>query len=123
MKIPQKDIPLRVLIYLEDGEFVAHLLEMDLVGTGQTAVEAQKELHDAFEAQITFCLQNNVDPFRPAPQKLFNTWDELQSQFLQTKTGAGCQERNGPSATYINYSESHRARYMKRNRFQPAQPS
>ena len=67
MKIPQKDIPLRVLIYLEDGEFVAHLLEMDLVGTGQTAVEAQKELHDAFEAQITFLSPEQRGPVPACP--------------------------------------------------------
>lgn len=73
---------LRVLTTYEDGEWIAHLLEMDLVGTGQTAEEAQADLKEAFEAQVSFCMQNDLDPFFPAPQHLFDVWERIQRQEL-----------------------------------------
>ena len=46
------DFQIRVLIYRENGEFVAHALEMDLLGCGETEAEALRELEDLIEAQI-----------------------------------------------------------------------
>jgi len=76
------DIPLRVLIYLEGDEWVAHLLEMDLVGTGSNPQEAEKQLRDAAAAQLTFCQQEGVNPFRSAPAHLFRIWNATQKKSL-----------------------------------------
>lgn len=73
---------LRVLVYQEDGEWVAHLLEMDLVGTGETPDAAETELFQAFEAQLTYCSQNNLNPLFPAPKEFFDLWDAVQQEEL-----------------------------------------
>jgi len=76
------DIPLRVLIYFEDDEWVAHLLEMDLVGTGDSPQEAEQQLKGAAAAQLSFCREEGVNPFRPAPKNLFRIWNETQKKSL-----------------------------------------
>jgi len=80
---------LRVLIYREDDEWIAHLLEMDLVGTGATPEKAQADLLKAIEAQLSFCFEQKTDPFFPAPKELFEAWEQIQheglKQFVQAK--------------------------------------
>ncbi len=71
---------LRVLKYEENGEWIAHLLEMDLVGTGATPEAAEEELIQAFEAQLTYCIQNRLNPFHPAPPELFEAWERAQKE-------------------------------------------
>jgi predicted RNA binding protein YcfA (HicA-like mRNA interferase family) len=73
---------LRVLIYQENEGWIAHLLEMDLVGTGATQEEAEAELVDAFEAQLSYCTQNKLNPFFPAPPEIFAMWEETQREEL-----------------------------------------
>ena len=51
------DLAIRVLLSKEDGQFVAHALELDLVAYGDTEKEVRKSLHDAIVAQLTFAAQ------------------------------------------------------------------
>lgn len=53
------NLQIRVLIYREDGEWVARALEMDLLGFGKTEREAVAELQRAIEAQISFAHQTS----------------------------------------------------------------
>lgn len=110
------EIPLHVLIYQEDGEWLAHLLEMDLVGAGETAEEAQASLHDAFEAQITFCVQENVDPFRPAPAKYFRMWNKIQRELSKSLFKPSPRPPTR-MATYMEFTEKDRSRYERRKGF------
>ena len=66
-------IPLRVVFYEEDGEWVAHCLEFDLVGVGESKEEAVKLLSDAIFVQIKATLKNNnpKNLFRPADSEYF----------------------------------------------------
>jgi len=73
---------LRVLVYQEDEEWIAHLLEMDLVGTGSSPEEAEAELAGAFEAQLSYCIQNKLNPFFPAPPEIFALWEQTQQEEL-----------------------------------------
>jgi predicted RNase H-like HicB family nuclease len=75
---------LRVLVYEEDGEWLAHLLEMDLVGAGSTEDAALAELSSALEAQMTFCIQENVNPFTPAPAEFFQRWEDAQRSEIES---------------------------------------
>jgi len=55
---------LRAVLYQEDGLWVAHALEMDLLGTGGTETAALRELRSNAEAQLSFAKQENLNPFR-----------------------------------------------------------
>ncbi len=113
------DIPLRILIYQEDGEWLAHLLEMDLVGSGDNADEAMAELKDAFEAQITFCLQNNVDPFRPAPQKYFRQWNKIQEDAMRD-LAVPSPAPSDRRVEMFSFTASDRRKFQRRSGFAPA---
>jgi predicted RNase H-like HicB family nuclease len=66
-------IPLRVLFYREDGDWVAHCLEFDLIGHGQTQREALDLLSRAIEIQAEQSLKfnNPANLFRPAESQYF----------------------------------------------------
>ena len=66
---PMNSLRLRAVLYREDGLWVAHALEMDLIGTGATESAALRELRGNVEAQLSFATQEGVNPFRPAPQE------------------------------------------------------
>jgi predicted RNase H-like HicB family nuclease len=48
----------RVLIYQDStGDYVAHALDLDLIGSGNSVNKATKDLENAIESQVTFALQ------------------------------------------------------------------
>jgi hypothetical protein len=67
---------LRAVIYPEDGLWVAHALEMDLIGTGATEAAALRELRSNVEVQLSFAKQRKSNPFAPAPVEIQNLWEE-----------------------------------------------
>lgn len=70
------NLRLRAVLYREDGLWVAHALEMDLIGTGATEAAAVRELRSNVEAQLSFAKQENSNPFRPAPSEIQKLWEE-----------------------------------------------
>ncbi|MEZ5304677.1 MAG: type II toxin-antitoxin system HicB family antitoxin [Verrucomicrobiales bacterium] len=111
---------LRVITYWEDGEWIAHLLEMDLVGCGESAEEAFEELKGAFEAQITFCLQHDMNPFRPAPDEVFEKWEKTQRnnlvEFVQPSHGRTVTgERSG--VKFFQFTDQDRKRLNRASKF------
>ncbi len=73
---------LRAIIYPEDGLWVAHALEMDLIGTGATEAAALRELRSNVEAQLSFAKQAKINPFHPAPVEIQKLWDETNLAVL-----------------------------------------
>lgn len=69
-------IRLRVVIYKEDGLWVAHSLEMDLIGVGNAPAAAVAELQGNVEAQLGFAKREGLNPFRAAPPEILALWDE-----------------------------------------------
>jgi len=63
----------RVVFYKEDGDWIAHCLEFDLVGHGATQEEALALLGKAIEIQIEQSIKfnNPANLFRPAESKYF----------------------------------------------------
>ncbi len=111
------EIPLRVVIYQEDGEWIAHLLEMDLVGSGDTPEEAEAELAEAFAAQITFCIQKGISPWRPAPRKYFTLWNKIQEERLTGAFGEA-PARSERMVSSMSYRSSDRRKYLRRAGFE-----
>jgi hypothetical protein len=70
---PVLRIPLRVVFYKEDREWLAHCLEFDLVGDGSTKAEALAALNEAIRIQLEYSFEHqNIDNlFTPADGKFF----------------------------------------------------
>ena len=60
---------LDVLVEMEEGEYVAHCLQFDLVAVAPTPDQAIEEIKGLITAQIAFALEhdNLENIFRPAP--------------------------------------------------------
>jgi predicted RNase H-like HicB family nuclease len=72
MKAPLR-IPLRAVLYRESGVWIAHCLELDVIGDGETRAQALNLLSEAIGIQIEACLKYNSasNLFRPADPKYF----------------------------------------------------
>ena len=70
---------LRALIYTNDSGYIAHCLEMDLIGIGDTPKKAVADLADHTEMQVSFANQqgNPSMLWHPAPKWLFDKFEKL----------------------------------------------
>ena len=112
-----KRLLLRAVLYQEDGLWIAHALEMDLLGTGGTETAALRELRSNAEAQLSFAKQENVNPFLPAPQAILDLWNENNLAALGM-AGKDFKAKNR-SARILEWSDSQVSR-IKGNHFQCA---
>ena len=71
-------VSFNILLKEEDGFFIAHCLELDIVATGLTASEARMEILDLIKAQLDYAFNNdNLDNlYHPAPSEV---WQEFYS--------------------------------------------
>lgn len=78
------ELYLSALGYLEEGRWVAHCLEMDIVGHGDDPESALKELEDLIAMQISFAISTNDFDllYKPAPPELFVVAAEIRRQML-----------------------------------------
>ena len=75
-----------VLGYVEEGDYVAHALEMDIIGVGDSWEEALEELKGNLEAQVSVAQDLGDDSvlFRPAPAHLFKRFKQAQEAQLRS---------------------------------------
>ena len=52
-------IPLRCVFYRSNDRWIAHCLEFDLLGSGETTASALEQLTEAIRIQIEFSLENH----------------------------------------------------------------
>lgn len=81
-------IPLRVVFYQDDGDWIAHCLEFDLLGDGPTKEAAARQLEMAIATQFeSFRANQDINNlFSPAPaeiQRLFAEADDEPSGMLR----------------------------------------
>src|SRR6266705_2623472 len=79
------DFQIRVLLSKDDGKFVAHALEMDLVAYGKTEKEAIRELNSLIRNQISFAIEKREEHlmyFR-APDEYFEEWEKAHAAALK----------------------------------------
>lgn len=71
-------MPVRVVIYREEGLWLARCLELDLLGSGEQEQEAIDMLREAIECQVVSSIRSrNMDNlFRPAEGKYFRMYAE-----------------------------------------------
>ena len=73
-----------VLGYREDEMWVAHCLEMDILGFGESRDEALNELSELMEMKISFALQSECleSLYSPAPPEYWQRFGELNRELL-----------------------------------------
>jgi hypothetical protein len=73
---------LNYLVHHAEGEYVAHCLDMDLVGTGQDQDEAIAELNTAVRALVYFALKTETFDIlslcKEAPTRYWDMFDEAK---------------------------------------------
>ena len=96
MSIPRKEeLSFRVLLYKEDGEWTAHALELDLIGSGESEDSALADLHKAVGCQISFAIQKKDISMlsREVPKEYFVRWKESRAS-CGTDSTAKAMERS-----------------------------
>jgi hypothetical protein len=85
MKAHYYDLSIRVLIYKEDRQFVAHALELDILAYGGTESAAKKELEGLLANQLSFaaCIGKPEIVNFPAPQEFFDRWEQANQAKLK----------------------------------------
>lgn len=75
---------LKLLLFKDGEEFVAHILEFDLVGTGSTREEALREVSETAMEQIAYALEHDrvKKLFHPAPAEYFEKWKKAEQHAL-----------------------------------------
>jgi predicted RNase H-like HicB family nuclease len=71
----------RVLVYPSPDKknaFVAHCLELDVIGQGKSVEAAVGELLEVIEIQIENSKSQKVDPFFPAPKEIWETYQRAK---------------------------------------------
>ena len=71
---------LHYLVHQVDGEFVAHCLDLDLVGTGSSVEEAVEQLNDSVRIVVYFCMKSGQTDVssrcQRAPQKYWDMFSQ-----------------------------------------------
>ncbi len=69
-------MPVKIVFYREDGLWIAHCLEFDLLGDGETRAAALESLSEAIAIQVeqTFESGNVRNLFHPAPAEFFEMY-------------------------------------------------
>jgi hypothetical protein len=84
MKAHYYDLSIRVLVYKEDDQFVAHALELDIPAYGNTESAAKKELKKLVGSQLSFasCMGKPEMVKFLAPKEFFDRWEKANQAQL-----------------------------------------
>jgi len=77
-----------VLVNFEDGLWVAHCLELDIVATGDSPKEAADDIRELIQAQVSSAMVNdNMDNlYHPAPREVWAAFTKARSLAAAKKT-------------------------------------
>lgn len=85
MKTHCYDLSIRVLVYKEGSQYVAHALETDILAYGDDVEAAKKELEGLLENQVSFaaCMGKPEMVGFPAPKEFFDRWEKANKARLR----------------------------------------
>lgn len=107
MKAHYFDLSIRVLIYKEGAQYVAHGLELDILAYGRTEAAAKKELERLLDNQLSFaaCLGKPDVVHFPAPKDFFDRWEKAnQSQLTGKRVSEKSLGLHGKPSVFV-YSQ------------------
>jgi uncharacterized protein (DUF302 family) len=112
------NFPIRVLIYQEDEETIAHAIEMDIVADGETHEEAVSHLKQLIKNQITFAIQKGEEHliWRRAPKEYFERWESAQEQSIRNLSSSEKRLNLKAKAIVIAFAEEEIERLRKRSK-------
>src|SRR2546429_3111573 len=115
------DFHIRVLLYKDSGDWVAHALEMDLVDYGDSVRAALKELNELVSCQISFAHQKRDDSliYFPADKELFERWEAAHTAALKKEILPDKSVKMNTKAVFITFSKSELSQIIRR-KFSPA---
>ena len=115
------DFHIRVLLYKDHGEWVAHALEMDLVAYGASEQSALKELSESVSCQISFAHQKRDDSliYFPSEKGLFERWESAHTAALKKEILPDKSVKMNTRAVFITFSKSELSQIIRR-KFSPA---
>lgn len=117
------NLQIRVLIYQEGGQFVAHALEMDLLGYGRTEKAAIRELCGLIDSQLSFARFKNDDSLLafPAAKAYFDRWETAHAAALKKMV---LEDKSGElSVKAICISLDDKVNRLPKRRFEPVELS
>ncbi|HZL35176.1 MAG TPA: hypothetical protein VFC78_07695 [Tepidisphaeraceae bacterium] len=81
-------INLSAIAYCEDGGWIAHCLELDIVAEGTDADDAIRSLISLCDFQIRTAMEHGDigSVFRSAPSQVWTMFAEGEAKFLEEKT-------------------------------------
>jgi len=118
------DLQIRALVTKEDGEFVAHALELDLVGYGATEKAAMDELSAMILAQISFAAQkgdNSLIPFC-APAEYYARWEAANLAALKQELFSDKPVQLDAKATVVTFTKQS-VKTARNQKFSPLAPA
>lgn len=121
MKAHYYDLSIRVLIYKEGDQFVAHALEVDILAYGRTEGAAKKKLEGLLDNQLSFaaCIGKLEIVNFPAPKEFFKRWEKANQAQLR---GERISERSlglygKPSVFVYSQEELNKLRTSRKRDF------
>ena len=98
----------KVLVYKDrgDDDYVAHSLEFDLIGYGDSPNKALHDLENAIDAQLGFAIQKEDMGlvFHKAPKELFERWEKALQGKIQDLAKDDVAMDYKYEAEYLEYS-------------------
>lgn len=85
MKAHYYDLSIRVLIYREGRKFVAHALDLDILGYGDTENASKKDLEGLVNNQLSFAagMGSPESVYFAAPKEFFDRWERAHQAQLE----------------------------------------
>lgn len=77
-------VPIRIVLYREEGEWVAHCLEMDICGTGNSKSSSMTCLQELIMEQVAHSISigNIENLFHQAPSEYLKMFDAGKDAFV-----------------------------------------
>jgi hypothetical protein len=74
-----------ILITEEDGLYIAHCLELDIVATAATEAQVKQDMIDLIKAQITYAFEHNnfAYLYHPAPPEVWEQFFTCQENIQE----------------------------------------
>ena len=98
---------LHYLVHRVEGEYVAHCLDLDLVGSGSDIDGAVYQLNDAVRAVVYFCMKSGAANTSAQCQKAPQEYWEMFDQALDEKEPVIKTVEVSPMASPVTVMECH----------------
>jgi len=98
---------LHYLVHQVDGEYVAHCLDLDLVGTGSSIDSAVNQLNDAVRVVVFFCMKSGYQDVSGHCHRAPQTYWDMFSHAIDNREPIIKTLDIAPEVAPVNVLECH----------------